>query len=957
MATTGSTFGPFHIDLVEWRLLCDGVPVVVQDKALQFIAALLERPGGLWTREELFERLWPGVFVSDDALFQAARKARQALGDDPRRPRWIETVQGRGYRFLGAPGPAPAAMTAPAPPPVVRDAPTRGVPCRAPDVAVVGREAELSAIRAFFSDGAPLVTLLGPAGAGKTTLARVEGASRGDAARFVDLLEATDVDSVLHAVGEGLGADSGGPAGRAAVLRAMPTGPEALVVLDNAELCMRALAGLIQEWLGQAPGVRFLVTSRRPLELGAERVVAVGPLPAPAAARVFHARAAARGVVLKEQDRSLVDDVVAAVDGLPLALELAASRVGLLGLGGLLDRLREPLDVLRSNRMDLPERHRSIRAALELSYNALDPVERAFLAGVCVFRGPFRVEEAEAVVGGAPGRPAIDLVAAVVDASLVRPVDDAGGRRRLAPYVAVRELASELGDPTALLAVRHRHLDWLARLSDALGPAQEPSPGTHPTLAPLLEDAVVALRFGVAQERTIDAARVAAWLVPVLARRGMGLRALELLDALGPPETLPVAAELNVRTLRALVVARGTQPEQAPALFEAAADRAAALGQHAAERAALLHWADSTVGRDVAATRAVLARARAALKQAPDPVADAALSGLEAVVRFHDGQTEAAWVSSRASLSALRRLDAGWWFALTLIQHAEFAYLEHRYDEAETWVRRALEVYEAADAPATIDFALTFVGVIRQAQGRLDEALALFLPLRDRARRAGDVQREQHLVYSIGGTYGMLGRLEEATEAFEASLTLTRQQRNRVHEGWVLMRLAGSAWRLGRMATAHDRCLQAIACFTSAGRPILAEAARTELGRIALLVGDLAAAEASLSLACETLDRLERSRARAALAEAMWAEARGRGGDSGARASARGAVAHLRAAWPDEGLARALVSLGMIAHHEGDEDEARRCHAEAEAIRVRVGDTDGDIARDVRRLGTALRAQ
>lgn len=943
---TGVRFGPFHLDPVEGRLTREGEAIVLQDKAFLFLEALVERPGRLWTREELHARLWPGVFVTDDALFQAVRKARQALGDDPKHPTWIETVTGRGYRFLGSPeAPAP-----PAPPPLPAQGATRGVRCQAPQTEIVGREGELAELEAHLAAGARLISLIGPAGAGKTTLAQLQGASFGDRSRFVDLLEATDADSILHALGEGLGADSGGPGAAGAVLRALPSG--GLVVLDNAELCTRPLAILCLNWLKQAPDVRFLVTSRRPLDLSAERVVSIGPLSAGAGARVFRARAAARGVVLADEERERVDDVVAAVDALPLALELAASRVGLLGLDGLLQRLREPLDVLRTNRADLPERHRSIGAALELSWSALDAVERSFLAGCCVFRGPFRVEDAERVVTrGWLGASALDLTQAVMDASLVRVVQDPSGGRRLAPYVAVRELALELGEARFIEEVRLRHLDWLAGQGTS---GDEPGPRDYARLTPLLEDGAQALRFAVERGRRAEAARVAAWLAPVMARRGAGMRALELLALLSPFDSLEPDAELTLSTLQALIVSRSTEPERTSALFDAVAQRAQALDRPRAEAIALLYWADATIGRNVVAARGILSRAAAAVQRAPRPMERAVLQALEARARYHEGDSRSAVEAATAALESLRDPEAGWWAAGVHIALAEFTYLQHQYEGAELSVRQALAVFESAGAPAEIDHALTFLGVIRQAQGRLNEALELFVPLRARARRMGHAQREQHLVYSIGGVYGMLGRIAEARVAFEESLLLCRQQNNVVHEGWTLLRLAGADWRMGLMDQARAWLRQAIRCFEACGRPILMESARTELGRVALICGDLSEAEAELSLAHAQLMRLEQDPIRAELARALWAEARGRQGLPGAVDEAKAAVESLRRSWPLEGLARALNSLGFIHFASGDRVAAQACLDEAEAIRAAVGDTDGDIARDVQRLREAM---
>jgi tetratricopeptide (TPR) repeat protein len=678
-------------------------------------------------------------------------------------------------------------------------------------------------------------------------------------------------------------------------------------------------------------------------------VVHLGPLAAPAAARLFRMRAAARGVVLSDDQRAQVDSVVQAVDGLPLALELSASRVGLLGIDGLLERLRDPLALLRANRPDLPERHRSIRAALELSWAALDAAERAFLAGCCVFRSPFRIEDAEVVVSPGGSADALDLAQAVVDASLVRVVEDGSGVRRLAPYMAVRELALEQGDPAWIRAVRGRHLAWLAGLSAGLGVGEEPGPASYPRLAPLLEDGIQAIRYGLDQGRPGDAARVATWLAPVMARRGAGLRAAELLDSLGDPAALDIDLELAVRLLRALLKERGTRPDAAPALFEAVADRARDVGRHHAEAAALLAWADASIDRNVGA-RPLLARARAVLARDATPLHAALLGGLEGRARFFDGDAEGAGQSVIEALDVLRSLGRGWEASRMLHSLAEIRFHQHRYDEAESFVREELAIHEPAQVTDTIDGARALLGRIRQGQGRLPEALEIFRDARERARRVGDAQREQRLCNSMGGVLGMMGRTEEAVAAYEDSLRLAREQRTPVQVSWALTRLAAAAWRLGHMDAARSRLGEAIAGFGAAGRPIYMAAARIELGQVELLCGDLAAAEAVLAEAQVGVDTGTWEE----LARAMWGEARARGGDAAAIAGLRHAVEVLKASWPTEGHARGLVSLGMACLALGERGEAEAALAEAEAIRAATGDTDGNIARNVRRLREAL---
>jgi predicted ATPase len=325
--------------------------------------------------------------------------------------------------------------------------------------ALVGREREVQAASDLvLQEGVRLVTLTGPGGVGKSRLALEVaghlGPSFADGARFVDLAPVQRADLVAAAIAAGLGLrTSGGPliADVKAYLR-----PRRLVLLlDNFEQVTPA-APLAAELLTAAPGLVVLVTSRTMLRLSGEHEFPVAPLPTPpaggaygsqlaglrnyASVRLFleRAHAAAPDFELTSENADAVAEICRRLDGLPLAIELAAARSRLLPPHALLARLDDRMSLLTRGARDLPERQRTLRNTLDWSFGLLSPAEQALFGCLGVFPGTFDLEAADAVGDGADGSaPAgqdraeaiIDTLGSLVDASLVREADRSGQRR------------------------------------------------------------------------------------------------------------------------------------------------------------------------------------------------------------------------------------------------------------------------------------------------------------------------------------------------------------------------------------------------------------------------------------------------------------------------------------------------------------------------------------------------
>lgn len=361
------------------------------------------------------------------------------------------------------------------PPSFTAVTPTRSIPSELDPF--VGRSQELVTIDGWLSSGNRLVTILGPAGIGKTRLAIHYSNSRKSAWEggvwFVDL-SAADESTLAVTIAHGIGIEpkSGDPV--AAVGRALATRGRALVVLDNVDALVIPCGALLRGWF-DSTDASFLATSREVLALRGEQVLSVDPLDTDQAIELFvdRARRSYPGFSPSEEDTSIVRRIVQLVDHLPLAIELAASRVRVVGLLGLESRLEDRLKVLTSRGGD---RHSSLRGAIDASWDLLDASERMAWTQCAVFEGGFQLEDAEAVLDlGDDGPWVVDAIQSLVDKSLIR----AGIPRlqsepsayravRFGMFPSLRQYALEklaaLGDD-AVCSAKAAHMRHFARLS------------------------------------------------------------------------------------------------------------------------------------------------------------------------------------------------------------------------------------------------------------------------------------------------------------------------------------------------------------------------------------------------------------------------------------------------------------------------------------------------------------
>ncbi len=311
---------------------------------------------------------------------------------------------------------------------------------------LVGREREIEELVAMLSNGTRLLTLTGPGGTGKTRLAlqvaaELVGTQR-DGVFWVPLVGLSDPELLDSEVAQTIGA----PDDLTGFLR----GRQLLLLLDNFEHLLDA-APAVSTVLGAGTGVRLLVTSRAPLRVAGEQEYRLEPLPASDAVTLFVERARAVGRELTPDPT--VDAICRRLDGLPLAVELAAARTKLLAPERLLERLDSALPILTGGARDAPERQRTLRATIEWSYDLLDPASRELFARLSVFSGTFPLEAAEEVCGAD-----LDGLATLVDSSLVKPVGD----DRFLMLDTIAEYARERLEDIGAEEFRSRHAGYFA---------------------------------------------------------------------------------------------------------------------------------------------------------------------------------------------------------------------------------------------------------------------------------------------------------------------------------------------------------------------------------------------------------------------------------------------------------------------------------------------------------------
>ena len=492
IVTPNYRFGEFLLDVGRGCVLRGGTEIKLRPKVYEALKYLVEHPGRLIEKQELIQAVWPDAFVTDDSLVQCTVELRRALDDHGQK--LLKTVPRRGYLFaasvtkcpseadrLAAVIPSGATESTSPSPKIVKN--SRDLPV--PRTSLIGREQQLADAATLLRRGdVRLLTLTGAGGSGKTRFGVALSSNMADdftgGVRFVGLGTITDPSLVGTAITEALGIQQ-------VANRTMPqliaeqlqnSGPF-LLLLDNFEQVLPA-APAIAEVLEACPFLKIVVTSRACLRIYGEQEFPVTPLTQNSAVELFVQRAAAvrPGFCLTAENSEAIREICSRLDGLPLAVELAAARTKVLSPGAILERLQRSLHLLTGGALDLPERQQTLRKTIDWSHDLLNEPEKKLFRRFAVFAGGCTLEATEAVCNTNLdlGVDLFEGISSLVDKNLVQRVDRAEMEQRFSMLETIREYALErLDESGEQQAVRRAHAAYCLVL------AEEGNPELNPT--------------------------------------------------------------------------------------------------------------------------------------------------------------------------------------------------------------------------------------------------------------------------------------------------------------------------------------------------------------------------------------------------------------------------------------------------------------------------------------------
>ncbi|HZG69798.1 MAG TPA: tetratricopeptide repeat protein, partial [Herpetosiphonaceae bacterium] len=665
---------------------------------------------------------------------------------------------------------------------------------------LVGREAELARLGDLLQQPAHrLITLTGPGGIGKTRLALQAAellADFDDGVCFVALALVADPALVIPAIAQALGVQESTGQPLLESVKVHLRGRELLLVLDNFEHVGPA-ASCVAAVLGAAPRLVVLVTSRVVLRLYGEHefpvpsltVPDVRQLPAPVdlsqyeAVRLFVERAQAvqPDFAITGETAPAVAAICHRLDGLPLAIELAAARIRLLSPQAMLQRLGNPLALLTGGARDLPERHQTLRATIDWSYNLLAPGEQRLLARLAVFMGGWTLEAVEAICGGTDAEPSdvLDGMEALVAQSLVRPQPQTFPGTATTPRVimleTIREYALERLEASGEAPVlRSRHLAFFRDLAEAAAPHLRRAgqvecltrlDDEHPNIR-------AALAWAMERGAYDDGLRLATatnWFWHLRGHNPEGQQWMR--GFLSAPH--PVAPAIRARALpEAAFIARllGDLP-QAIAWCEEGVSLSRAIG----ERRSLVHslvmlgWMAPDAGRREVLLDEALDEAR----KLEDPwwVSTAQWFKSEIYAGYDDRRAQAL---REAALPFFRRAGDAWSLGWLLVELGESVYRQGQYDRATALFEESLAQLTHIGQSGGIAAALLNLGVIAYDRGEHERAAALLDESLARFRDAGVPMMTARLLCRRARVALAQGDTERATALLEESLELCR---------------------------------------------------------------------------------------------------------------------------------------------------------------------------------------
>jgi predicted ATPase/DNA-binding winged helix-turn-helix (wHTH) protein len=468
-------FGPFQFRPTERLLLKEQAKVDISSRALDILALLIENAGNVVSKQILLAQVWPGVTVEESSIRVHVANLRRALGDGIDGARYVTNVPGRGYSFVGKISRAARSDVAASAPSldVPASSEARGLPAR--PTRIVGRDVEVKFVTDLL-EAQRFVTIHGPGGIGKTTVALAVlhncAGNFPDGVCFLDLGLGRPSDSIAEALESALGtmSDAGDPATR--ILDHLRN-RRMLLVLDCCEHVVESASIMLERIFRETSGISILATSRESLNVDGECIYKLASLGVPPddealnisqilaypAAKLFYDRAVAGGLhaALSLEDAKAIASIARKVDGIALALELTAGRVGSYGMLEIAKLIDTRMGLLWQGRRTALPRHRTMTATLDWSYELTSEAERTVLARLSRILGPFSLREAQALASDDNG---------IDEADVAQIVDQLVSKSLLSARVDTTASSYRILDmPRAYIEAKPRHGDELSAVS------------------------------------------------------------------------------------------------------------------------------------------------------------------------------------------------------------------------------------------------------------------------------------------------------------------------------------------------------------------------------------------------------------------------------------------------------------------------------------------------------------
>jgi predicted ATPase len=722
----------------------------------------------------------------------------------------------------------------------------RALPSHAPPRLVaerdefVGRASEIQELFALWRAPARLCSIVGTGGSGKTRLALhfahlLRAASPGEVeVTFCDLSDAHGALDVLNAVAWACDVTLPRRADIQASIEhlglVLARRGRALLVLDNVEHLLGVARAMLETWLDLAPELSLLVTTRERLRVAGEHSLQLGPLalPDPQASpsdvlnadsvRLFLARARAvhREFPATDELAPLIAELVLKLEGLPLAIELCAARSGVLGPAELLGRIERRLETLVNRGASLP-RHATLRAALDWSWQLLDPEQQRALGQCALFRGGFGLAAAEAVLD--LEQPALDVIEALIDKSLIKVQDVPGGERRYSLLESVCELCQEKLEPAAREALDERHARYYLDVAEQWAErALRTGNATSRELLELESHNLLAVHARALEhgwrERSLRAALA---LEPLFARRGPLGRFIALLDS-AIDATGSAGDDLSLRRAwLARGVAKRSAGDISGALNDLERAREAAADEISIAALAQLGVVHLVLQQhETAEARLELATAQAATLG--DALSSGRVHAAYAVLRGAQERFDEAFEHDRQAVACFRRSQATSEEAIMRFFRGYLHLEQGSLDEAEHHLTAGLRLLRDVGERRLEAHALADLGMLRIEQGRSDEAAELLKSAIEIATNVGD-DHCRGLAHGYAGQNELeRGALEPSRAQLELAIRFLAEVGDLRWVAHFRAALACVETLLGRAVLGHELFEEAARELESAGR-------------------------------------------------------------------------------------------------------------------------------------------